>query len=57
MERLTMNVNELAEAMGISRPKAYELVKQEGFPRVIIGKRIVIPIESFRDWLNKNAGA
>jgi len=32
MERSTMSVQELSSQMGISLPKAYELVKQPGFP-------------------------
>lgn len=46
-----MNVAELSETLGISKPKAYELVRQDGFPVVYIGKRIVIPIDAFNNWL------
>lgn len=31
MEKTTMSVQELSTQMGISLPKAYELVKQPGF--------------------------
>lgn len=51
MERLTMNVAELAEEMGISRPKAYELIKREDFPAFNVGRRVVIPTEAFKAWL------
>ena len=37
--------------MGISLPKAYELVKSEDFPSVRIGTRILIPVDAFREWL------
>ena len=37
--------------MGISLPKAYELVKTPGFPSIRIGTRILIPIDAFREWL------
>ena len=32
MNKSTMSVQDLALEMGISLPKAYELVKTEGFP-------------------------
>ena len=47
MERSTMSVQELSSQMGISLPKAYELVKQPGFPVLRIGTRILIPVDSF----------
>ncbi len=56
MEKLTMTVQELAQIMGISKPKAYELTHIQGFPAIRVGKRIVIPVESFRQWLKRVAG-
>ena len=35
--------------MGISLPKAYELVKTLGFPTIRIGARILIPIEAYKE--------
>ena len=55
MERSTMSVQELSSQMGISLPKAYELVKQPGFPVLRIGTRILIPVDSFNAWLNRKA--
>lgn len=55
MEKTTMSVQELAAQMGISLPKAYELVKGPGFPTINIGTRIVIPIEAYKDWLLKTS--
>ncbi len=51
MEKSTMSVQELSSQMGISLPKAYELVKTEGFPVLKIGTRILISVEGFRKWL------
>ncbi len=51
MEKTTMSVQELSSQMGISLPKAYELVKVPGFPTIRIGTRILIPVEAFREWL------
>lgn len=51
MERLTMSVQELSQQLGISKPKAYELVRSKGFPAIQIGRRIVIPTDGFKRWL------
>ena len=51
MEKTTMSVQELSAQMGISLPKAYELVKIPGFPTIRIGARILIPIEAYKEWL------
>ena len=51
-EKMTLSVEEMAEALGISRPVAYELVKREGFPAVRVSeRRIIIPVEGLRRWL------
>ena len=55
MERSTMSVQELSAQMGISLPKAYELVKTPGFPTLRIGTRILIPIDAYKAWLIKQS--
>ena len=55
MEKVTMSVQELSAQMGISLPKAYELVKTPGFPTIRVGTRILIPVEAYREWLLRNA--
>jgi excisionase family DNA binding protein len=55
MERITMSVQELSAQMGISLPKAYELVKTPGFPTLRIGTRILIPIDAYKSWLIKQS--
>ena len=56
MKKMTITVQELAEHMGISKPKAYELAKSEGFPAIKVGKRIVIPTDGFKHWLDWQSG-
>lgn len=51
MKKETMSVQELSAQMGISLPKAYQLVKQPDFPVVRIGSRILIPVDAFKEWL------
>ena len=55
MERTTMSVQELSAQMGISLPKAYELVKTPGFPTLRIGTRILIPIDAYKKWVTEQA--
>jgi excisionase family DNA binding protein len=55
MEKTTMSVQELSAQMGISLPKAYELVKKPGFPVIRVGTRILIPVEAFKEWLVINS--
>lgn len=55
MDKKTMSVTELSMQMGISLPKAYELVKQPGFPTIRVGTRILIPVDGFQEWLKKNS--
>lgn len=51
MDKVTMTVAELAQAMGVSVPKAYALVHSDGFPSVSVGRRVLIPVEAFRAWI------
>jgi len=55
MEKTTMSVQELSAQMGISLPKAYELVKSPGFQTIRIGTRILIPVDAYKEWLLKNS--
>ncbi len=55
MEKVTMSVQELSAQMGISLPKAYELVKTPGFSTIRVDTRILVPVEAYREWLLKNA--
>lgn len=54
MEKTTMSVQELSSQMGISLPKAYQLVKSQ-IPTIKVGTRILIPIEAYREWLFRNS--
>lgn len=50
-ERETISVRELSAQLGISLPKAYQLVKEPDFPSIRIGSRILVPVDAFREWL------
>lgn len=49
---LTLSVTEVAAVLGISRAGAYELVHATAFPKVKIGKRILVPKDKLIAWLD-----
>lgn len=55
MEKAAISVQELSEQLGISLPKAYELVKQPGFPAFKIGTRIIVPVDALNKWMLQKA--
>ena len=55
MERLTVTVPEMAQMLGIGRIKAYELANIKGFPAIRLGKRIVVPVDQLKKWLEERA--
>lgn len=45
---------EVAKRLGVSKDLVYkDLIHRPGFPVKRIGKRIVIPAEQFRQWVNE----
>jgi excisionase family DNA binding protein len=52
-EKLMLSVNEAAKYLGIGRTLAYQLSRSEGFPILTIGKRVLVPIEGLKAWVNK----
>ena len=48
---LMFSVEEMGKSLGISRAKAYELTRSSGFPKVRLGKRILIPIDGLKRWI------
>ena len=53
---LMLSVPDLTDALGISRARAYKLVKSEGFPALHIGNRILVPKEELIAWIKDNIG-
>lgn len=51
MEKLTYSVKELAEVMGVSVNRAYDMTNIEGFPVIKIGVRKLIPKTALEQWL------
>ena len=49
---LLLNVKQLAELLGVSDSSVYELIQEDDYPSLRIGKRIVIPKEELRKWIS-----
>ena len=50
-----ISVDEMAKILSIARVTAYQLTKTKGFPCFYIGKRIIIPLNSFHKWADDQA--
>ena len=52
---LSLNADQVADVLGISRTHAYELMHSYGFPTLHIGNRMVVPRDKLIQWIDKNA--
>ena len=50
----TMTVMQVAAALQLSRSKTYEIVRGNGFPKIRVGKRLLVPKVAFQEWLKRN---
>jgi excisionase family DNA binding protein len=51
---LFLTVMDVANLLGISRASAYELVRQENFPKLkIVQGRTIIPRDRLLEWLDE----
>lgn len=53
--KLTINVSELSSLLGIGKNSAYTLVNGKNFPKIRIGRKIIIPITALKKWLEVNS--
>lgn len=53
---LYLNADTVAKLLGISISSAYELMNEEGFPSVRIGKRLIVPKENLQVWVESHLG-
>ena len=52
MEKKVYSIQEVADALGISHSYAYQLVRSGVIPSLSLGKKRVIPITKFEQWLD-----
>lgn len=49
--RLTISVEEAASLLGLGRSAAYEAARRGEIPSRKLGRRVIIPVPAFLDWL------
>ena len=54
---LVVTVAELCPLLKISKATAYKIVKSEEFPKIYVGKKILIPLSQLSVWLASHTGA
>ncbi len=55
MEKITLNVGEAAELLGVSRPTIYRLMRRSDFPVLHIGRRTLVHGERLKAWAERQA--
>ena len=53
---LFLNVNLVAQVLGVSISTAYGVMHEPGFPVLRVGSRMVVPKEKFIQWAEEQAG-
>jgi len=58
LERLpaVLNMKQVQDFLGLSKPKVYELAHTRGFPVVRFGRLIRVPRDAFLRWLEAQSG-
>lgn len=50
-----LRAEDIQVLLGISRAGAYQLMHRADFPTIYIGKRMVVPEDKFREWMDAQA--
>lgn len=53
MEKI-LKVKDIQDNLGISKTRAYELIRMKGFPKIQIGHRYYIPEEAYDIWIKQH---
>lgn len=53
---IAVPITEAALMIGICEKSMYALAASDGFPSVRLGKRILIPVDGLRTWINSQIG-
>ncbi len=52
---LCYDMKSLHEVLPIGKNNLYALVHSKGFPKITVGKRIIIPKKAFEEWLSESS--
>ena len=51
-----LNAKIVADVLGVSPSSGYELMREQGFPALKVGSRIVVPRDKFIAWVERGSG-
>ena len=54
---LALGADDVAQVLGISRSHTYALMRSKGFPTLTIGKRMTVPKDKLKEWMDKHTAA
>ena len=54
---ITLSAEDVAQVLGISRSHTYLLMRSKGFPTLTIGKRMTVPKDKLKEWMDKHTAA
>ena len=49
--RLTLSIDEVSSVLGLGRTAAYEAARRGDIPSRRLGRRVIVPVPAFLDWL------
>ena len=50
---LMLNAKQIGEVFGISISSVYELMREDGFPSIRIGNRLIVPKDKLIGWIER----
>jgi excisionase family DNA binding protein len=53
MDRLLLKPIEFADAIGVSRSRAYELIQRGEVPSIRVGSSVRVPVDALRAWIQR----
>ena len=56
VERQALSVSDLIAALPLGRSTIHKLINLPSFPKIKVGRRIIIPREQLKQWLHDNLG-
>jgi excisionase family DNA binding protein len=51
-----LTVAELTTTLALGRSTIYKLINKPDFPKIRIGRRVLIPVDPLKKWLEMNIG-
>lgn len=51
---LALTVEQAAEKLGVSRSAVYRAIREDGLPKVRLGRRYLVPLSRLEEWLGSS---